>query len=158
MSGLPKDKQAFQERTINEKKWSKELMEAGWTVFPTILLEKQATLGLSPVDVNILLHLVSYWWTAENKPHPSKKTIAAAMGITPRTVQRRIAAMEGAKLIQRQERRISKEGSKTNLYHFDGLIKEAKPFAIEKIKVREQRRAEDEKRKRSKRPNLHIVT
>jgi len=54
------------------------------------------------------------------------------MGITPRTVQRRIAAMERDGLIRREERRISKQGSKTNLYHFDGLIEAAKNFALEK--------------------------
>jgi predicted transcriptional regulator len=97
-------------------------------------------------------------WTAENKPHPSKSTIAEAIGVTPRTVQRRIAAMEHAGLIQREERRISKEGSKTNLYHFDGLIQEAQPFALEKIAVRTKRKAEDEHRRKKKgRPNLRLV-
>ena len=29
----------------NEKKWSKTLMDAGWTVISSIILEKQAALG-----------------------------------------------------------------------------------------------------------------
>jgi predicted transcriptional regulator len=158
MAGIPKGKAALETLHINEKKWSKELMDAGWVAFPSILLEKQQAIGLSAVDVNIILHLASYWWTAENKPHPSKSTIAEAIGVTPRTVQRRIAAMEHAGLLRREERRISKEGSKTNLYHFDGLIKEAKPFALEKIAVRNKRKAEDEHRRKKKgRPNLRLV-
>lgn len=157
MAGIPKEQAARETLKINEQKWSKELMDAGWIAFPSILVEKQQALLLSPLDVNILLHLASYWWTAENKPYPSKKTIADALGVKPRTVQRRIAAMEYAKLIRREERRISKEGSKTNIYHFDGLIAAAKPFAEEKIKIREQRRAEDGERKARKRPNLRLV-
>jgi DNA-binding transcriptional ArsR family regulator len=158
MAAIPQGKAALETLRINEKKWSKELMDAGWVAFPSILLEKQHALGLDPIDVNILLHLATYWWTAENKPHPSKGSIAAAIGVKPRTVQRHIAAMEHAGLILREERRISRQGSKTNLYHFDGLIKEAKPFALEKIEMRDQRRAEDEKRRKKKgRPSLRLV-
>src|SRR4051794_303220 len=31
---------------INEKKWSKTLMDAGWNAIPNVLIEKQAALGL----------------------------------------------------------------------------------------------------------------
>jgi predicted transcriptional regulator len=158
MPAIPKEKGALETLRINEKKWSKELMEAGWVSFPSILLEKQQALDLDAVDVNILLHLASYWWTAENKPHPSKRSIAEAIDVTPRTVQRHIAAMESAGLIRREERRISRKGSKTNLYHFDGLIEEAKPFALEKIKMKNQQKAENERRRKKKgHPNLHLV-
>ena len=59
------------------------------------------------------------------------------MDIDPRTVQRRIAAMETAKLIKREERRTSAKGSDTNIYHLDGLIEAAKPYALEKIQERD---------------------
>jgi predicted transcriptional regulator len=118
---------------VNEKKWSKTLMDAGWTAVPSIILERQKALGLDSLDVNILLHLATYWWTHDNKPHPSKKTIAEAIGVKPRTVQRHIAELEAAGLIKREERRIVGKGSRTNLYHFDGLIKAALPFAKEKL-------------------------
>jgi predicted transcriptional regulator len=98
-----------------------------------VIIESQAQLGLDPVDVNILLHLASKWWKAEGKPYPSKKTIALAMKMDPRTIQRRIARMEAAGFVQREERRDTPTGSKTNIYHLDGLIKHAKPFAEEKI-------------------------
>lgn len=153
-----REKDAIETLRTNEKKWTKPLMEAGWLSFPSIILEKQHVLGLTPLDINIILYLATYWWTADNKPRPSKNTIAQAIGVTARTVQRRIAAMEKAGFIQREERRISKEGSKPNLYHFDGLIKEATPFAIEKIDLKNSRKEEDNKRRTSrKRPALHIV-
>lgn len=131
---------------VNEKKWSKPLMDAGWTAIPSVIVERQKALGLDSLDMNIIVHLSTYWWTPDNKPHPSKKTIAEAVGVLPRTVQRRIAALEAAGLIRREERRIAGQGSKTNLYHFDGLIKEALPFAKEKLAERATR---DEAKKSS---------
>jgi hypothetical protein len=102
---------------VNEKKWSPTLMKAGWTLLPNVLFERQQALGLDSLDINILLHIASYWWSDGSKPHPSKVTIAKAIGIEPRSVQRRIAALEAANLIRREERRISRTGSKTNIYH-----------------------------------------
>lgn len=143
---------------INERKWSPTLMKAGWTVLPNVLFERQQALGLDPLDINILLHIASYWWSESGKPHPSKVTIAKAIGIDPRSVQRRIAALEAAKLIRREERRISKSGSKTNIYHLDGLIEAAKPYALEKIQERDAKAAERAARaSRKGKPKLKLV-
>ena len=53
----------------NEKKWTPTLMNAGWTVIPSIILERQQALGLDPVDVNILLQLARYWWYEDIPSH-----------------------------------------------------------------------------------------
>lgn len=116
----------------NEKKWTKPLMDAGWTALPSVIIENQKQLGLNPLDLNIIVYLASKWWTAEGKPYPSKNTMAKAMDVHPRTIQKHIAALEAAGYIRREERR-SEVGSKTNIYHLDGLIKAAKPFADEKV-------------------------
>ena len=140
---------------VNERKWGKLLMDAGYTIFPSTILERQQALGLDAMDVNILLHLARHWWKKDNAPHPSKKSIAEAVGVTPRTVQRRIAAMESGGLIRREERRTASNTSKTNLYHFDGLVKEATPYAKEALRERERRRKEDsEKITRRGRPQI----
>ena len=89
--------------------------------------------------MNIILHLANYWWTRDNKPHPSKKTIAEAIGVTPRTVQRRITALQQGGFIRREERRVKGKGSRTNLYHFDGLITAAQPYAKEKLEKIQER-------------------
>ena len=44
------------------------------------------------------------------------------------------------------ERRIPGKGSKTNRYHLDGLIKEARPYAKEKLEERARRQKEDKAR------------
>lgn len=144
---------------VNEQKWTKPMMEAGFTVLPSVIIERQRALGLDALDVNILLHLAMYWWTPDNKPHPSVGTIAAALNVTERTVQRRITALQELGMIRREERRIGRTGSLTNLYHFDGLIAAATPYAEERITEIEAKRAAQEARvKRRGPPKLTVVS
>lgn len=65
---------------VNVEKWGRTLIDAGWTLVPNTLIERQRKLSIEPLDFNIIVHLMSYWWEAENKPRPSKKTIADAVG------------------------------------------------------------------------------
>ncbi|MER9657621.1 helix-turn-helix domain-containing protein [Mesorhizobium sp. M0152] len=141
---------------INEKKWTKTLMATGWSAFPNIIIEKQQALGLDALDMNIVIHLVQYGWLPENLPHPSVETIAKAIGVTPRTIQKRIAALEAIGLLAREERRNTPNGSMTNRYNFDGLIEAAKPFAVEKAaEIKKAAEAKSERLSR-KRPKLVV--
>ena len=81
---------------------------------------KSAPLGGAHRTLTIILHLVQYWWVADKLPHPSVATIAEAIGVTPRTIQKRIKALG---LMEREERRHTKYGSVTNLYSFEALSK-----------------------------------
>ncbi|ODB84897.1 hypothetical protein A3194_14115 [Candidatus Thiodiazotropha endoloripes] len=148
---------AFKAVKTNEKKWGKTLMDSGWTAIPSIIIEKQHALGLDSMDVNIILYLSTYWWEAENLPHPSKKTIAEAIGVKPRTIQRRIAALEAAGFIRRELRPDKNKGNNTNRYHFDGLIDEVKPYALEKLESIEEKKTKDAARRKRKRPVLKAV-
>ena len=149
-------RQNVEQLRVNEKKWTKPLMDSGWSVLPNIIIEKQAALGLDPLDMNIILHLVQYWWVPDNLPHPSVATIAEAIGVTPRTVQKRIRAMEELRLMERKERRYTKFGSATNLYSFEGLIREVTPFAEEKLAKKAKDRATEKARIKSKKPKLVV--
>ncbi|HTT82167.1 MAG TPA: helix-turn-helix domain-containing protein [Rhizomicrobium sp.] len=141
----------------NEVKWSKPLMQAGWNAIPSIIIEKQKALGLDALDMNIIVHLSNYWWTADNLPHPSVETIANAIGVQPRTVQKRIKALHELGLLSRKERRKTRFGSDTNLYGFEGLIKAATPYAQEKLAERAKREKEEQDRLARKRPKLSVV-
>src|SRR3546814_15223210 len=57
----------FRSLRTNEKKWSKPLMDAGWTALPSVIIENQKQLGLNPLDLNIVLYLASKWWTPEDR-------------------------------------------------------------------------------------------
>ena len=141
----------------NEAKWSPELMDAGWTVVPSIILEKQDALGLDPIDVNILLQLARYWWFADKPPCPSKATIAKCLRVSPSTVRRHIAAMESSGFIRRVFRFNEKShGQETNEYRFDGLIQEAKPYAEEASRERDTQRRQRADRRQRKKPRLVV--
>jgi DNA-binding transcriptional ArsR family regulator len=141
----------------NEEKWSKELMAAGWTVLPSMILEKQHALGLDAIDINIIAHLSIYWWKKANLPHPSVATMATAIGVKPRTIQKHIKAMEASGFITRHERRQKGQGSKTNLYSFEGLIKAVTPYAKEKTAAIAERSRKDADRVARKKPKLALV-
>lgn len=137
-------------------KWSAPLARAGWTSIPNVIFERQHALGLSSLDINILLHLAGYWWKPKDFPHPSKATLAKAIGVTPRTIQKRIAGMEAAQYIKRVARKTSSGDNDTNVYDLSGLIEHAKPFALERIEDRERRKREQTERLTRKKP-LKVV-
>lgn len=142
----------------NEQKWTPTLLDAGWSMIPNVILERQAALQLDATDMNILLHLVRHWWFAEQLPFPSKRTIAECMGITADTVRRRIKKMEAAGYIKRIKRSDPRHGQQTNYHDLAGLIRECLPFAEEAIQTRQARREEDAERRKRKRAKLRVVS
>jgi DNA-binding transcriptional regulator YhcF (GntR family) len=133
-------------------KWTKTLAKAGWASFPNVIFERQRALNLEPIDINILLHLAGYWWNPGNHAHPSKKTIAAALNVHPRTVQKHIEEMERWGYIKRIYRKTGVGDNDTNLYDLTGLIEAATPFAVEKIAERERRQKEQKDSVTRKKP------
>lgn len=141
----------------NEKKWSKPLMDAGYTVIPYVLLDRQDSFGLTPIEVNVLMHLANHWWHPENLPRPTKGSLAKRMGVSDKTVQRAVAHLEEMGLIQRKPRHNPGGGQGANFYDFSGLIAQATPYAQEEIARRAERSQEDAKRGNRKKPDLRIV-
>lgn len=140
-----------------DRKWGKALTAGGWAAIPNVIFERQASLGLESMDVCIILHLAGYWWKAGTDPYPSKTTLAKAMGVHPRTIQRRIAALEKAGFIKRIPRTASNGGHLSNQYSLEGLIKAAEPFAKEHLEERKKRQAEKLARAKRKKPTLKLV-
>jgi DNA-binding transcriptional MocR family regulator len=133
-------------------------MDAGWTVFPSVILERQQALGLDSIDINIIFHLVRHWWYSDKPPYPSKRTIAECMGIDESTVRKHIAAMEIDGLIKRNPRFDPKFGGQSsNEYLLDGLIQASMPFAKEKLQEREDQHKENAEKRTRKRPKLRVL-
>lgn len=141
---------------LNEsrRKFGNDLIEAGYTILPSILITRQKALGLDPIHINILLVLMTYWWTADTLPYPSKKTMAEIIGVDESTVRRRIAEMEKWKFIKRVQRRVEHNRNQTNIYDFAGLIEALQPFAQEEIEAKKAAKIAKEKRVSSKKPVL----
>lgn len=127
-----------------EKRWGKDAFGAGFTIVPNVLLEKLHALGLEPLDLCIILFLAKFWWEADAPPFPAKKTIATALGKSPRQIQRRLGLLEDMQLIARDRRR---GDHATNTYLFDGLIAKLAPHGRE---AREEREAQKERRARKR--------
>lgn len=123
------------------QKWGKDLVAAGWTAIPNVVFECSGQLGLKQLDVLIILHLASFWWTAGNDPYPTKETLARKIGCTPRTVQRAIAGLENKGYIHRNARKSAQGGNLANSYSFDGLIAAATPLAKTIVDAREKQKA-----------------
>lgn len=140
MAAIPKSTPIATDKKVAAK-WSKTLAESGWTSFPNVIFERQQALQLSPLDINILLHLAGNWWNPGQHPFRSKKTLALAIGVHPRTIQKRIEEMERWGYIKRIYRKASVGDNLPNEYDLSGLIEKVKPFAEEKLAERARQQA-----------------
>jgi len=135
------------------QRWGSEVIDGiGFTAIPSIILERQEALGLEPVDLNIILQLVFHWRERQRLPFPSKATLAKRMGVSARTVQRRIAALEAIGFVQRRERKNRHGGNDSNEYSLEGLIEKTKPFAEERRAQKKKHDEENLQRLNRKRP------
>lgn len=136
-----------------KKKWGAQTYSLGWAGIPNVLIERQQTLGIDSVDMNILLILIKHWWEKSNNPYPSKKTIAEMIGRDSSTVQRHIRGLEEKGIIERKPRYNSKSvggGQKSNEYDLSNLVKNLSRLAAEKIKTKKEREDDDGRKRRGK--------
>lgn len=128
-------------KEVLTKKWTKALIDVGYTAIPTILVQRMGVLGITALDFAIICQVASYWWTAEQLPHPSIQSIADAIGVKHATVKKRLAALEKAKLIKRMHRPRPGNRHKTNEYSFQPLIEAVTPHALKELEAIEERKA-----------------
>jgi DNA-binding transcriptional ArsR family regulator len=140
------------EERQNAKKWTPEVWASGWTGIPTVLLERQASLKLTPQELNVLLQLLKHWWVADQKPFPSRAALAESIGLTPQSVQRHLTKLSAAGYIESSRRKRPDGGYTSNEYTFNGLVAALKPLAKEAIEERKKRSEEDSERRRRKSP------
>jgi predicted transcriptional regulator len=113
------------------EKWPAKVLARGYSMVPSILLWGQAKLGLKPEELNVLLQLVSHWWTADHEPHPAKATIARRMGNNARTIQRHLTSLEKKGFVRRVSRYKVHKGQDSNGYDLSGLIEKLETIAPE---------------------------
>lgn len=133
-------------------KWTKKVADAGWTSFPNVIFERQQSLRLTPLDINILLHLAGNWWTPGNNPYRTKGSLAAAIGVHPRTIQKRIKEMEDWGYISRVYKKSSEGDNLPNEYDLSGLIEKITPYCEEKLNDRAKREASKKAAIKRRRP------
>lgn len=87
-------------RNEAQEKWQ-GAMRSGYQLVPNILIQAHRELNLDPLDVLILLNINMHWWEASILPYPKPALIADRIGVSRRTVERRLSLMQKAGLIQR---------------------------------------------------------
>src|SRR5258708_29894556 len=86
-----------------QDRWG-DALAGGFVVVPSVLLKGQGHLGLDCEETMLLINLLDHWWATERKPFPRSETLARLTGLSRRTVQRRLKALEGRGLIARHRR------------------------------------------------------
>ena len=109
------------------------------------MIQAQRRLGINPTQMNIIVQLLDYWHEPTRKPFPSKAELAKRIGVTDKTIQNNVRALEKAGLIVREMRRTAAGDWNSNIYHLDGLVEKVRAlepeFAEEKRKRKEARAA-----------------
>lgn len=124
--------------SVLKAKWGRAL-DAGFQLIPNVLIRAQNQLGLDAVDVVVLLNLTLHWWGPDDWPYPRPTIIANRMGVSKRTVERRLEKLEKAGFVQRLPAPpVSKTGiPKVKRYRLTGLVERLQTAAAVNLTQRD---------------------
>lgn len=125
-------------RKVLEKRWTKGVIDPGFTFVPSVLLRAQARLHINATELAVLMHLIDHWWEDEEMPFPSKRRLAERLSVSDKTVQRAIKRLEDEGLVRRIVRRHSSGGQASNIYDLKPLVEKLKPIAKDIIDARDK--------------------
>lgn len=118
-------------KKASERKYGKPVIELGFCIVPSLLMWAQARLGINSAQFNIIMQLADIWWKPGDVPFPSKKLLADRIGLSERQIQRHIAELETAGLVQRIPRTRKGRGKTSNGYDLAGLVARLKALEPE---------------------------
>ena len=135
--------QKAEKRTVSstEKIWGKPVLKHGYAGIPSILIRSQSRLGLSPIQMNIIVQLLDYWFDPARPPFPAKNDLADRIGVNSKTIQNNIRELEKAGYIQREMRKTTSGDWNSNIYHLDGLVKKIQKLEPEFTDARDKKAA-----------------
>lgn len=126
------------DKNVFAAKWGSAL-DAGFQVIPNVLLRAQSRLNLDAVDVVILLNLNLHWWQKESLPYPPPALIARRMGVSRRTVERRIFRLQKDGWLKRLPAVGEGEEQKIRRYDLSGLVERLQAAAVVGLSQRNYR-------------------
>lgn len=124
-----------------ERRWTKKVLEPGFTLIPSALLRALVRLHIGPIELSVLLQMIDHWWENEDMPFPSKKRLGERIGVSEKTIQRAVARLEGEGLVRRAARHNRHGGQTSNRYDLSPLVEKLVPVAEDMLKAREEARA-----------------
>ena len=126
--GTPTLRRRLDPKINAEKKWGREVCESGYQIFPDVILRCQRFLDLEAIDVLILMNITMHWWDYDDLPYPRPSTIAKRLGVSTRTVERRISRMQERGLIVRLPS-TNLNGRTVRRYDLSGLVQKLRKYA-----------------------------
>jgi hypothetical protein len=85
-------------------RFGQDILGAGYTVTPNLLLRYAAQLGISSGELLLVQYVLQHWWDG-HKPHPSVPALAEQMGKSPRMVRYYLQGLRAKGLLYLEERR-----------------------------------------------------
>ena len=138
------------------QKYWEEILGSGFVQVPNVLLKNQAELGLTPIQLNILLDILVHWRyqnEPEKMPFPRSSTIANRIGRKQRTVQREIRKLQKMQFIEREPSTATEMGYTVRPINLSGLIKKLIVFSeLEKAHREETAKKKESGGKQNRRP------
>ncbi len=129
------------DRKSFERRWTKPVLEPGFTLIPSALLRAQGRLHIGPIELNVLMQMIDHWWENEDMPFPAKKRMAERIGVSEKTIQRAVTRLVEEGLIRRTPRHNRHGGQTSNLYDLTPLVEKLAPIAADMVKAREEAKA-----------------
>ena len=99
------------------EKWTKAVIDQGFTVIPNLLIEHKVQLGLSAAEFLVLVCIEKHRWDGLNKPWPSNDALSRLTGISPRQVGRITTSLEDKGVLAK----VRREG-RTCLFDMNPLV------------------------------------
>lgn len=99
-----------------------QVLEAGFTSVPNLVLNHYAELGISPAEMMFTIHMWQFRWT-ERDPYPSLTTIADKMDVSWRQAHRYAGSLKDKGFLIIKSRQEPGRGQVTSEYDFEPLIK-----------------------------------
>jgi predicted transcriptional regulator len=135
---FPKDQK--KKASSTERIWGKAVYALSYTGIPSILIQGQRRLGITPTQMNIIIQLLDYWREPSRKPFPTKNELAERLGVTAKTIQNNIRELEKAGLVTREMRRTAAGDWNSNIYHLDGLVQKVQALEPDFSEARRKRK------------------
>ncbi|HEX4706729.1 MAG TPA: hypothetical protein VH229_03280, partial [Candidatus Udaeobacter sp.] len=121
----------------NSAKWG-DALAMGYALIPGVLIRGQAKLGLDAVDLAILLNVVLHWWSAEDWPYPQPRVLAKRIGVSTRTIERRLESLQQRGFLVRHAAEKSSDGIARRRIELTGLVRRLEAFARAGLAMRQE--------------------
>jgi len=127
------------------RKWGEEILKAGYQPLPDILIRALRLLDLDALDLAVILNITLHWWEEDDLPYPRPAMIAKRIGVSTRTVERRLAGLSKKGLIRRLPSETRPDGLVIRRFDLSGLKSRLERLAEVNLAARKKKTRSSER-------------